>query len=263
MTNRQNNDKIHFAKFNDIEWSFFDATVISALTLFFVVINFFIPRINPTSICYPIYYIRGEIVLLLIFISFKLKKSTKINRYSLGLSTKLSRDAKTFLIVFSLVASIIIALFLLLTLKNVSFDSLYQKSVPFHLQEAIYQKNTAKIFFYITPHVISVLIFAPLLEEILYTGIIYSAIRNKLSIFLALIITGLIFALGHDVGNISHFSKTAIIKFMIVFFSELLSFFLYQYTRSLYPSILYHFVRNLFVSLPLFNVIIRMMVLKS
>jgi len=155
--NRQENGcQVHFSIFDNIEWSFLEALVISVLTLLFVVINYLIRWVNPDSIYFPLYYMRGEIFLFLIFISFKLIKSIRITRYSLGLSNKLSRDAKIFLIAFSLLASIIITLFLMLTLKDISFDSLYQRTVPFYLQDAIYQKNIAKIFFYIIPHLISV-----------------------------------------------------------------------------------------------------------
>lgn len=260
-TNNQENDyQIRLGKFNNIEWSFFDAIVLSILTLLFIFINFFINRISPSSMFYPVYYMRGQIALLIIFILFKLKKTIKINQYSLGLSFNLSKEAKTFLIVFLIFVSIVIVLFCVLTFKNISFDELYQNSVHFFLKDAIYHYDVPLILFYLIPHLIIVVIFSPLIEEVIFTAIIYPALRNKLGIFFALIITGLIFAFGHDVGNIFHFNKIAIIKFMIVFFSEILSFFLYQYTRSLYPSVLYHFVRNLFVALPLFNELIRMIV---
>ncbi|MBN2103807.1 CPBP family intramembrane metalloprotease [bacterium] len=225
----------------------------SLFTLLFVIIDHFIPVINPTSPFFPIYYMRGQINLFIILMIFYIIKSGKINQYSLGLARDLSSDAKTILISFAAVLPILILLFYLLLLNNSSLDPLFKIEAPYYLKYTIYKHDIYRILIYFIPHLVTVLIFSPFLEEILFTGIIYPAFRNKIGILWALVITGLIFTFGHNVGDMIHLNKTTIIRFMIIFPSQLLSFFLYQYTKSLYPSIVYHFFRNLLVTLPLFS----------
>ena len=160
--NIKNDHQFFFDKFDNIGWSFINAIVISIiLTIVFVSIDFFTIKISPGNKFYPIYYMRGQIILLMIFIVFKLIKGKNINLYSLGLSPHLSKEAKSFLIVFSLFLSIIIVLFCILTFRNFSFDELYHKSVHYYLIDAIAQKNIPLIGYFLLPHLIIVLILSP------------------------------------------------------------------------------------------------------
>ncbi|MFT5378139.1 MAG: membrane protease YdiL (CAAX protease family), partial [Candidatus Latescibacterota bacterium] len=89
------------------------------------------------------------------------------------------------------------------------------------------------------------LITAPFIEEIYFSGLVFAALRNRLGFALGLVIAATLFALHHAYAD--PFRDGQLLAFGILFVSEALSFVLYQTTRSLYPSIAYHFLRNLAV----------------
>ena len=81
--------------------------------------------------------------------------------------------------------------------------------------------------------IISGLIFAPIGEEILFRGVIYTAIKERLGFVTALILQSALFSVMHG-SNIA-----------IPFLLGIVFALLYEKTKSLYPSISVHFFYNL------------------
>lgn len=83
-------------------------------------------------------------------------------------------------------------------------------------------------------------IVAPIYEEIIYRGLIFSFIQSKANSFWAVIITAVLFGLSHlmNIGN-AH-----ILISLFIFYGFVLTLIRYC-TRSLIPPIITHFVHNL------------------
>jgi|GEM_PF-390932 len=91
---------------------------------------------------------------------------------------------------------------------------------------------------------IQALIFAPLLEELMFRGLFYGLLRN-ISKPLALTLSSLLFGLAHLSASLMAFQWTDL-WFLPTY--ALLGFFLalaYERTHSIYTSMLVHFLNNL------------------
>jgi uncharacterized protein len=84
---------------------------------------------------------------------------------------------------------------------------------------------------------IAVCVFAPVGEELLFRGFMYPALRNRLGIAAAAILTGAVFGLLHG------FSAEAKVLVPLALFGAALCL-LYQTTGSLYPCIALHAINN-------------------
>ena len=82
-------------------------------------------------------------------------------------------------------------------------------------------------------------IAAPIVEETLFRGVLYAALRNRCSVVQAAVISAVIFSGAHGYGLIS---------FLQIAFSGVLYAFTYEYTRSLAPCVLAHSIHNLSVT---------------
>ncbi len=82
--------------------------------------------------------------------------------------------------------------------------------------------------------IIGVVILAPIIEEVLFRGIIYKGLKSIAPMWVAIIAQGLIFGLMH--GNIIWSTATCIISFALVF--------LYERTKSLAAPIIAHIALN-------------------
>jgi len=86
-----------------------------------------------------------------------------------------------------------------------------------------------------------VCLYAPFIEEILCRGFIKNAIKNK-TVFI--IISGLIFGLGHIIG----LEHTSLVQYLYVFLYGYMGVFfayVYQKTDNIFTSITFHFIHNL------------------
>lgn len=102
----------------------------------------------------------------------------------------------------------------------------------------------------VLPHCIGVLVLAPVIEEIYITAIVFPVLRNRLGFVASAGIAASIFALFHASAN--PLADGQWLPFAIIAVGQIASFTLYQGTRSLYPSIASHALRNfavLFVEL--------------
>lgn len=92
---------------------------------------------------------------------------------------------------------------------------------------------------------ISVVIFAPIVEELVFRGGIYNLLKNKLSENLSLILSSLIFGLLHVIFGLLAFEISEFI-FLIAYFILGLGFgFIYKKTNNIYICIIVHFINNL------------------
>jgi membrane protease YdiL (CAAX protease family) len=79
------------------------------------------------------------------------------------------------------------------------------------------------------------IILAPVAEEVIFRGMIYTAFRKRRSKWTAMVFTSLLFAFSH--GQFLHF--------LAIFSSGFLLVYLYDRTKSLVPSIALHISMNL------------------
>lgn len=123
-----------------------------------------------------------------------------------------------------------------------------QEASPLH---AIAGAGAGRTFLLdILPHSIGVLVLAPIIEEVYITGVVFPALRNKMGFVAGAGIAASAFALFHASAN--PFTGGQWLPFAIIAVGQVASFTLYQGTRSLYPSIASHALRNfavLFVEL--------------
>lgn len=83
----------------------------------------------------------------------------------------------------------------------------------------------------------NIVLFSPIVEEILYRGLLYESLKKKAGIFYGIIFSSLFFALGHEFSNVTFFR---------FFGMGVILSLIFQKTRSLTLIMLIHFFLNLF-----------------
>ncbi len=83
--------------------------------------------------------------------------------------------------------------------------------------------------------VLEIVLIAPIFEEIIFRGILYSTFRAKFTVPISLIGSAAIFALAHGYG---------VVAFLSVFWSGMLWAWLYERTGSIVPGICAHAINN-------------------
>ena len=81
---------------------------------------------------------------------------------------------------------------------------------------------------------------APLFEEMLFRGLLFVLLRRRFGMWPSALLSGGLFALVH---------LYSIVGFVVVFASGVLYAIAFEWTRSLWPSILAHALSNLFYTL--------------
>ncbi|GAA0179224.1 hypothetical protein SH2C18_21310 [Clostridium sediminicola] len=84
--------------------------------------------------------------------------------------------------------------------------------------------------------ILGIIVFAPILEEILFRGMIFNRMREDMNVVLAAILQAIIFGMMH--GNM--------LQFFYTFALALIMAYVYVKTDSLWMSILVHITYNLF-----------------
>ncbi len=85
---------------------------------------------------------------------------------------------------------------------------------------------------------IEVVVLAPIFEEIIFRGIVYSTLRTKFGFPVSMIVSAGIFAVAHGYG---------VVAFLSVFWSGMLWAWMYERTGSVVPGICVHAVNNALV----------------
>lgn len=97
----------------------------------------------------------------------------------------------------------------------------------------------------IIPQILTITIFAPIAEEALFRGYLYSALRTKLGCVSAAVLSASLFTLAHFHAN----PYTAGHHFML----GIVTVYLFQKTKSIIPGILLHSFWNIFVTYNAFS----------
>ena len=97
----------------------------------------------------------------------------------------------------------------------------------------------------ILPQILTITVFAPIAEEALFRGYLYSAFRTKIGCFAAAILSAALFTLAHFHAN----PYTAGHHFML----GIVTVYLFQKTKSIIPGILLHSFWNIFVTYNAFS----------
>ena len=85
--------------------------------------------------------------------------------------------------------------------------------------------------------IVSIVIFAPLLEEIVFRRVLFGGIYTKSNFWVAAILSGIIFAVVH--GELEH---------TLIYMAPGMVFaFLYYHTKSIWTPMIAHFLMNGFV----------------
>lgn len=91
---------------------------------------------------------------------------------------------------------------------------------------------------------VQALIFAPIVEEIIFRGVIYRHFKKAGRYLLPLIISTLLFALMHSLNAILDLNWIDLLYLPLYAFMSLILTYTYEQTQNLYSSILLHFINN-------------------
>ena len=187
-------------------------------------------------------------LLIMVIIAFAKIEKQSLNCQVLGLSLQIYEKSKQFVVTFILFLLIfgvgIVALFSFMKLQGLDIHLLnpYPVLLPW-IERAALEGELRTLVLLIIPHSICVLLIAPFIEEVYFTGLIFPALQNRLGFVPGLILPAFLFAYHHC----SPFSEGQLMAFCIMFVLQVFSFSLYKFTRSLYPSIAFHFLRNMLI----------------
>lgn len=188
------------------------------------------------------------ILLIVVVIAFAKIEKQDLTTQTLGLSLQLPRESKKLILTLVFLLSIfgvgILAFFSYMKFQGINIHLIHPNPILITWVEgADWDGKLRTLFLIIIPYSVRALLIAPFIEEAYFTGLIFPALRNRLGFILGVTLTAFLFSYHHY----SPFSEGQLREFVIMFMSQSLSFFFYQLTRSLYPSIIFHFLRNMSV----------------
>ena len=237
-----------FKKFEHIQCRT-SSVVLLAIFMFF----FFRYAIDTTSTIFaPSAYllillsIIPHALLIMVVAAFAKIEKQALTCQALGLSLQISKESKQLAMFFIIVLSIggvgILAFYSFMKFRGIDIHLItpYPVLIPW-IEEADLDGKLRNILFLIIPYSVLVLLIAPFVEEAYFTGLIFPALRNRLGFVLGSTLTAFLFTYHHH----SPFSEGQLTTFVVMFMTQGLSFFLYEFTRSLYPSIVFHSLRNM------------------
>lgn len=237
-------------KFENIQCRTFSIVLLSIFMFFFF--RFIIDTIFTlfSSSDYLLVSLRTipYVLLIMVMMAFAKIEKQKLNCQVLGLSFQISKESKQFVVTFILFLLVfgvgILALFSFMKFQGFDIHLLnpYPVLLPW-IERADLEGELRTLVLLIIPHAICVLLIAPFIEEIYFTGLIFPALNNRLGFVPGLTLPAFLFAYHHC----SPFSEGQLAAFCIMLVLQVFSFSLYKFTRSLYPSIAFHFLRNILI----------------
>ena len=183
-------------------------------------------------------------LLIMVVVAFAKIEKQDLTTQTLGLSLQISKESKMFIFLFLITGVGILTFYSYMKLQGIDIHLIHPNPalIPW-TEEADWGEKLRTVVLLIIPYSVRALLFAPFIEEVYFTGLIFPALRNRLGFVLGSTLTAFLFSYHHY----SPFSEGQLKAFIIMFMTQSLSFFLYQSTRSLYPSIAYHSLRNMSV----------------
>lgn len=183
---------------------------------------------------FPIYGYRTLILSSSLIIDF-VTIFIAVRLFNVDLNEQLNKIKLITIFLFSILAIIIWLLILPLVNPLDFFEKLANHKITIHQYDiTIIEKPIFNniIYFFL------MVIITPIIEEILYRGIIFNLLLKKYSVNISLIVSSLIFAFVH----------LRFIGFGYLFLYGLLFGFAYYKTKSIFTPIIIHFVINLMAS---------------
>jgi len=222
--------------------------VILALTfgyIFFIVFGFFIGFLEKFRGAGPRFYknenfrmifdtIILDIIVFLVIIKFLWKLHGKRLRNMGFLPGNIARNIRYGVMAYVGVMPIIfiIGILVYMLLNIFKLEVPPQPIVGLFLSE----KNVALVF---VSGIIAAL-FGPVIEEIFFRGVMYSAVRRKLGVFWGIFITSVLFSFLH-----THAASYFLVGFVPIAVLGAVLAYLYEKTGSLIPSVTLHVLNNL------------------
>lgn len=188
------------------------------------------------------------VLLGIVVIAFAKIEKQDLSPQTLGLSLHLPKESRksivTFLFLLAIFGIGILAFFAYMKFRGVDIHLIHSNPIlTTWVEQSDLEGKWRTLFLLIIPYSAHVLLFSPFIEEVYFTGLIFPALRNRLGFVLGSALTAFLFAYNHC----SPFSEGQLMKFAFVFVVQVISFFLYQTMHSLYPSIVFHFLRNMLI----------------
>ena len=100
------------------------------------------------------------------------------------------------------------------------------------------------------------LIYAPIVEEVVFRGVMYKSIKRNYGGFKAILISSFLFGVMHVMNSFNSFSFSELIYFAIYFIMGIALCISYEYTNSIWGSIINHFIWNFITLIIMFIKII-------
>lgn len=120
------------------------------------------------------------------------------------------------------------------------------KSIPFYIKLTDFEVFKSKFAL----NFISMIILLPIAEEMFFRGLIQGKLNKYFSGWMAITFTSLLFGVGHlNIEKIFYDLKLDYNWAYITFIMAIISGFLFNKTKSLIPSIIFHITANLMVVL--------------
>ena len=185
-------------------------------------------------------------LLIMVVAAFAKIEKQDLTCQALGLSLQIPKESKQLVVFFISVLSItgvgLLAFYAFMKSRGIDIHLItaYPVLIPW-IEDAGIDGKLRTLFVLIIPYSVLVLLIAPFIEEAYFTGLIFPALRNRLGFVLGSTLTAFLFTYQHS----SPFAEGQLTAFVVMFMTQNISFFFYQSTHSLYPSIVFHSLRNM------------------
>lgn len=159
----------------------------------------------------------------------------------LKLGSKLLQESSKHMNMKALIVPILAAPFMLYgsAIINVLMTTLSGQTEPVNQAIIVEQFNANRL-----PIMVQVLVFAPIVEEILFRGIFYRHLKKAGRYLVPLIFSTLLFATLHSLSALMMQQWTDLWYIPVYAFMAVVLAYTYEKTQNLYSSIFLHFVNN-------------------
>lgn len=204
---------------------FFGSQALSALA-----VQPFLPYVDSETVQMSLYSMVSLLVLILLL---QFNRSTKSFKELVGIKkTSLKNYAWIFPVLLGYVA-VSIALTTLVTVLFSGFNPEQVQDVG--LPERLFGIDKLAAF-------ISLIIFTPILEELLFRGVLFRGLRERMSFWGSAVIVSILFAAAHAQWNVA----------LDTFALSIALCYLVEKSGSIFPSIILHSLKNSFAFVYLF-----------
>ncbi|MFT5374448.1 MAG: membrane protease YdiL (CAAX protease family), partial [Candidatus Latescibacterota bacterium] len=201
---RMSNEEFYqsFSKrFESVRCRVFSILLLIIFTYFFLPysINIINTLMAPSDYLLAYLYFIPTGLLVLSIVAFAKIERQRLTRRTLGLTLPMPRDAKLFILSFAVAGIGILSFLAYFKSRGIDIHLLSPYTVldiP-RLQTALTNGDLRDLCLNSIPHIVAVLITAPFIEEIYFSGLVFAALRNRLGFALGLVIAATLFALHH------------------------------------------------------------------